>query len=367
MMPWRTLGRVLLPGIVLQSVVVAGAYGTGLEVLQWVTSQGPSGGFLAVSSIALALGITLALTFDLARRHNTHDYRRFFRVLLGRAWWLYEVVFVAALVLLLAVGAAAAGEVVADSLSWPHWVGVLLMLLIIVVLNYLGRDWVDRSLVAWGILMSVLLLALVVAVLYQDRESIAVVISESEMSAARAAGSGLQFFLYMAIIVPPMLYAAIHLKSTAECWAAGLMGGILVALPSLAYHIAFLAYFPEVLEQVLPTYWLLQQFAVPGIIEIYTVVLFVTIAQTGVGVLQGVNERLDNWWRERSGRPLSRRLHGGIAGLAVLASLLIARFGIANLVARGYGSLAWVSLALFILPLVVMTLRRNTAPTPPGH
>ncbi|MEE4277468.1 MAG: hypothetical protein V2I82_03265, partial [Halieaceae bacterium] len=128
------IGRVLMPGMVLQSVIVGGAYGTGREVVQWVTSQGPRGGLLAVLVMVVAMSITLFLCYEIVRRQQVVDYRSFFRLLIGRLWWLYEVMFLLGLVLILAIGGAAAGEILQDRFGWSPLLGVAAMFLITVVL-----------------------------------------------------------------------------------------------------------------------------------------------------------------------------------------------------------------------------------------
>jgi uncharacterized membrane protein YkvI len=100
---------------------------------------------------------------------------------------------------------------------------------------------------------------------------------------------------------------------------------------------------------------------------VYVVILFGKIAQTGVGMLQGLNERLDVWWKESRGHGLSGRVHSAIALTAVLGSLLLANVGIIGLVAKGYGSLAWFALLIYVVPVLSLGLLklRTTAATGP--
>ena len=77
----------LIPAAVFQSVIFGGAYGTGREIVEFVTRYGAMGGLGALVVIALCFGITLALSFELARLFGRYDYRSFFMILIGRAWW----------------------------------------------------------------------------------------------------------------------------------------------------------------------------------------------------------------------------------------------------------------------------------------
>lgn len=355
MMRWIRIW--VLPGAVFQSVVVGGGYGTGREVVEFISRFGPWGGLGAVLSVGVLWGLVLAVTFEIARVFATRDYRSFFRLFLGRFWWLYEIFFAAGLLLVLAVCGAAAGAVLKDSFGVPALVGITLMLVVVGILNYHGRALVERTLTAWGLAMSVMFVAIVVLTFVTHGPRIA------DAFASTPAGSGwqlsaFQFFLYNIGVGPAVLFATGHLETRRQAIGAGLMAGLLGILPGLAFHLAFMSAYPRIVGEALPTYWLLQQAGLPWLVVIYVVLLFGTIAQTGVGMLQGLNERLDAWWRERAGTGLARRTHSGIALGAVLASLLLANVGIVSLVARGYGSLAWLAFAVYVLPVMTLGVRK---------
>ncbi len=86
--------RYLLPGFVFQSIIIAGGYGTGRELVEFFLRYGPLGGLLGMLLIAtVVMSVTAAASFEFARVFQTFDYRAFFVQLLGRAWFLYEVFF----------------------------------------------------------------------------------------------------------------------------------------------------------------------------------------------------------------------------------------------------------------------------------
>ena len=308
-----------------------------------------------------------AVTFELARQFASRDYRSFFRHLLGRWWFLYEVFFAIGLLIVLAVCGAAAGAVLQDSFALPALLGIALMLVIVGVLNYFGRALVEKTLTAWALAMSTVFVGFVLLTLVGRGEQIVVTFA-SEHSAPGWALSGFQFFLYNIGIAPAVLYATGHLKTRGEAVGAGFIAGFLGVLPGLAFHTAFMGGYPQVIDEPLPTYWMLQQLGYGWLLIVYGVVLFGTIAQTGVGMLQGLNERLDVWCQERYRRVLSRRTHSIIALAAVLVSLLLANVGIVELVAKGYGTLAWYALAVYVVPVItigVFKLWNTRAPQAP--
>jgi uncharacterized membrane protein YkvI len=343
----------LVPGAVYQSVIVGGGYGTGREVVEFISRNGPWNGLYANIFIGLLMGLVMAVSFDFARTFKAMDYRTFFKKLLGPLWFLYEIVFLITLLLVLAVTGSAAGEVLHDTFGLPSYAGILLMLLIVVLLNYFGRQWVESTLTIWGLLMSLVLLIFVVATFLLRGDAIAASFAADPADSSWIT-SAFQFFLFNIFLVPVTLYAAEHIQTRRQAWGAGMIGGFLAIFPGLIFHLSFMAGYPDILEQPIPTYWLLRDMGLNGLLLIYVVFLFGTIAQTGVGVLQGINERLDNWLRERTGKPLRPEMHSAIAVTAIVSSLLLANLGIVALVAKGYGSLAWFSLGIYILPILTL-------------
>lgn len=347
----------ILPGAVFEAVIVGGGYGTGREVMEFISRFGPWGGLGAVAMVGLLWGVVLSITFEIARQFKTRDYRSFFREILGRYWVLYELFFAAGLLLVLAVCGAAAGAVLQDSFGLPPIIGIGLMLVFVGVLNYYGRTLVERFLTGWGLLMIAVFAAFVVMTFMNRGDAIVQAFQESEVQPGWPL-SAFQFFLYNIGVGPVILYATGHLETRAQAIGAGFIAGLLGVLPGLAFHVAFMSAYPGIVDEPLPVYWILQQLGIGWLLVIYVVVLFVTIAKTGVGMLQGLNERLDSWWRERNGRTLSSRMHSAIALTAVLASLLLANVGIVTLVAKGYGGLAWFAFAVYVIPVMTIGLAK---------
>lgn len=349
----------IVPGGVFQSVIVGGGYGSGREVAQWLSVHGAAGGLAGALLMGLFMGLVLAATFDLAYTFGLRDYRSFFQRLVGPGWLLYEVVLILGLILLLAVASSVAGEILADSFGWPVSVGVVLMLLIVTVLAYCGREWVAWSLTFGGLVMSALLIAYGVLIVLQYGDAIVTTFRVTAFVQSGDwswAGNALQFALYSVFVGPLLLYSAEHIASRRQAWGAGLVAGLMGALPAVVYHVTFMAEYPSVLQELLPTWWMIQQSGISMLMPIYVIVLFGTIAQTGVGVLHGINERLDAWWQGRHGRHLTPAARGTVAGASIIASLLLAKLGIVALVAKGFGSVAWVSLGIYVVPLLTVGL-----------
>ncbi|MGE0486410.1 MAG: hypothetical protein AB7Q81_19825 [Gammaproteobacteria bacterium] len=344
--------QLLVPAAVFQGVIVGGGYGTGREVIEFVTRHGPRGGLVACTVIALAFAAVLGTSFAFAARFRLYDYRHFLVRLLGPAWIVYEGLFVALLVIVLAVVGAAGGQALVDGFGLPYGAGLAAVLTAVVVLNFFGRDLVERALGTWTLVLMASLGTFMAWVLAGDDGSIARHLAGTDGQALAGARGGLQFALYNSALVPVLVYCIADIGRVRDAATAGVVAGLAGALPALLLHLCFLARYPAVVAAPIPTGWLLGELGAAGALPLYYVVLFGTIVLTAVGILQGVNERLDGWRCDHGRAPLARTSHALVAGVLVVTSLLFAQAGLVALVARGYGALSWAFLVVFTVPLL---------------
>ncbi len=352
----------LLPAAAFQSVIIGAGYGTGREVMEYISRHGPVAGVCAALVIALAFGAVLAVTFEFARRVAAYDYRTFFKALLGRYWFLFEILFITSMIVTLAVIAAAAGIVLHDSLGVAPSLGVPLTLLVVVLANMAGRHFVNRFLTSWALLFMTVLLAYLGIVAVTNGSAIGAAFSNDVgLQDFQWLKTGLQFAMFNVAVAPALLYTVRGHKSSRSAIASGFFAGFVGVLPALAFHLTFVAFFPAIIDEKLPVYAVIAGLGMPFLLAVYGIALCGTIIQTGVGMLQGVNERLDCWLIEKNGSGLSRLSRAGIAGFAVVASLLLAQLGIVALVAKGYSLLSMGFMLVFVLPVMTVGLWRCVA------
>jgi len=344
---------IVIPAAVFQSVIFGGAYGTGREIAEFVSVLGPDGGLLAVLVLALGFGLTNFLSFELARIYKTYDYRGFLKLLTGRAWIAFEILFLLALLVVLAVNGSAAASVLNDQWGVPSLIGVGLLFAGTVALNYFGRTLLQESMAICMIALSTVLVIFCVLTFMQYHESISIAFRDMPTKGNWLV-SGLQYMLYTVAVIPALLYSARDIKTRGEAFVSAFTAGAIGALPALVFHLTFMAAYPESLDQALPTYWMIGKLDRPWLMFVYIIVLFAMIIQTVAGLLQGVNERLDAWSLERRGRKCEAMTHAIVAGSALIISMALASFGIAQLVAKGYGNLAWGFLVVYMVPLLTV-------------
>ncbi|HWK50416.1 MAG TPA: hypothetical protein VNR40_11045, partial [Steroidobacter sp.] len=152
------------------------------------------------------------------------------------------------------------------------------------------------------------------------------------------------------VVILPVLR---HLTSNRDAIIAGALSGPLAMIPAFLFFVCMVAYYPEIAEQALPSDFLLQRLDAPVFHGAFQLMIFAALLESGTGSVHAVNQRIEQVWRAKLGRDLSARARFIAAGVLLVIAMLIAeRFGLVTLIARGYRGLAYVLIAVYVLPLL---------------
>jgi uncharacterized membrane protein YkvI len=349
--------KYLVPGAVFQSVLVGGGYGTGREIVEFFTRFGTLGGLFGLGVTLVCWTLVLGVTWEFARVHRVYDYRRFFKALLGRAWPAFEVLFVAMFLLVLAVVASAAGEILREQFGIAYAVGIGVMLAVVAGLTFYGRDVVTRFLALWtGFLYLTFGAYFAVVFLRQGGPIVEGLVTGEALPGWGL--SGLKYAMYNLFIVPAILFSTRELETRRETFVSAFVAAVLCVTPALIFHLSFLADYPAVLTREIPVFHVVSGLGIGVLMALYLVTLFGTFVETGAGLIQGTVERIDGWLAE-TGRPgLSPGQRGALAAAAMIVSAALSSLGIVALIARGYGSISWGFFAVYIVPVLTIGVWR---------
>jgi uncharacterized membrane protein YkvI len=346
-----------MPGAIFQSILVGGGYGTGREVVEYFTRLGPAAGLLAIGVAFCIFVLVLGLTFDLARRLSAYDYRALFKILLGRGWFLYEVVGLCMMMITFAVLISAASGVLDDGFGLPASFGIAAVFLLVGALEFFGRETVMRVLTLWSIVLYGVFVTFLVQVYAAVPDSISEALTTTQVNEGWAQ-SGFLYAMYNITAVPIILYVTRDFETRQHSWGAAVIAAVIAVVPAIIFHIAFSTSYPEIGEQDIPVYWMMNLYGMSLLTIAFTIMLFGTLVETGAGVLQGVNERIDGYLTERGSQPLGRWGHSAVALGFMAMSVAVASFGIKDLIDKGYGTMALAFLAIYFIPLVTVGVFR---------
>ena len=113
--------------------------------------------------------------------------------------------------------------------------------------------------------------------------------------------------------------------------------------------------YPTILDRPVPANFLLEILGSRAFQIAFQVVLFGTLIETGAGLIHGMNERVAHVFQERS-RELPKLVRPTLALGLLLTGTLLASVGLVDLIARGYGTLTWVFLFVYVIPVMTLGL-----------
>ena len=352
-----TFQKYILPGLVFQSIIIGGGYGTGREMAEFFMSQGPVGGMMGMLVSSLIMSVVLALTFELCRRFQTFDYRTFMQRLIGRGWYLFEVIYLIMLVLIVSVMGSAAGELLEKMLGWPQMVGIVVLITAVGAMAFFGNDLIEKVFSVWSFALYFTFFAVIVVALVMFGDRIGAIITDFD-SDSKWLMSGITYAGYNVGLAPCGFFVLRHLSTQKEAISSGLIAGALGMIPAFFVFVAMLAVYPEVLTESIPVDLLLVEIGSPWLRVLFQVVLFGTLIETGVGVIHGFNERVAGVYREK-GKEMPPGLRIGIAAVLLLMAIFLAdAIGIVDLISKGYGTLTWGYWAVYLIPVLIIGVWR---------
>lgn len=394
---WRDLfrgwfGKLVLPGIVLQSVLIGGGYATGREIVTYGAKFGPRG-WLAVVAIFVGFTVIAALTFEVARVFRTYEYKGFVQQLIGRAWPLFDLLYGLMAVLVIAVMASAAAEIMDETLGVPSLAGTAIIVVAVGALSYYGSRVIEAFKSVGTTLLYMAYAAFGVLVLSQRWGEVADVFAGqaasylgSAASTPEVLGAGVLYVGYNLVAFPAVLFTLRRQTSRRETAAASVVAGLMMTLPFALTYLCLMAFYPstEVMDAAVP--WLPMLDAVGGgaVVAAFGVVMGWTLLETSVGLIHALLDRVDEDLKEvASPDPGPRadaedaaaapapeegaggdaaglsRLQSGLLGAGILlAAAALSRVGIIALVARGYTVMGYLFIALFAAPLLTVGVWR---------
>lgn len=350
--------RRLLPGLAFKAVVIGGGYATGRELIEFFLSVGPLGGLFGMLLAMTLWSVVCMVAFALSQQLAAYEYRSLFKSLLGPAWPVFEIVYILFLILILAVMSAAAGEIGQALFAWPLLVGSLALMGLIALVTSFGSSAAERMFRVTSLLLYAVYAIFLILALTSFGERIPVQINVEPLGAGWIF-NGLTYASYNVVAAIAVLPFIRHLTSRRDAVIAGALAGPLTMAPALIFFLCMVAFYPAILDEALPSDFLLRQLDAPWFAFFFQLMIFTALLETGVGAINVVHERIGGALAARNGRqypPLVRFLVGAI--LLTGSGFLAVRFGLISLIAQGYGAFGYIMFAIFVIPLLTIGIWR---------
>lgn len=349
--------KFILPGLIFQSLVIGGGYGTGRELVEFFLLLGPKSGLYGMIISLIIWCIVLSFTFDLSRKFQTYDYRSFLKKLLGKGWVFYEITYLIGLVLVISVLASASGNLLNEALNISNIYGIILMILLIGIFSYFGSKVVIKFLSYWSIALYFVFLILIISIGSIFSENIILNFNISE-NKPNWLINGFKYAAYNVGIVPAMLFCLKDLKTRKEAIVSGIIGAFLAMIPGFMIYFSLLSHYPEIKSEIIPTNFLFNKLGSDSFKILFQIILFGTFVETGLGLIHGFNERIASWLMEKK-IILSGIYRFIISSFIMVICIFFAeQFGLISLIAEGYGTLTWAYWIIFVFPVIFIGLKK---------
>lgn len=347
----RGATRLLVPGLVLQAVMVGGGYSTGRELVSFFLVNGPASAIAGMAVTAMMFSLTAMLAFELARRNGAFDYKTFCQIFMGRWWFLFEIGYIGALLLTLSVVTAAAGELVLVELGLAPLAGACIFIIVISILLLLDTSWIERIISFWSLLFYAAYGAMFLAVFWLHGDAMMHSIGARPLDVGQSLSSGLSYTGYNITLVAILIFVARTFRSRKEALIAGAITGPLMLLPGIALLLTLTAFYPAILHSPLPVSHVLNAVGNPLLSSLINIIISCALMKTGLAMLHGLNERIGAAYAAR-GTTMPRFARPALAiGAMIFAGAAAASIGLIDLIGKGYRYSGYYFLAVFLLPL----------------
>lgn len=356
----KKFSRLLLPGIILQSVLIGGGFATGREIVEYGGRFGASG-WISGLSIFFGFSLLAILSFEACRQWKVYDYKSLLKKLIGRAWILYEVSYLILGILVIAVMASAAGEILNSTLGFNIWVGILLIVVLVGFLNYMGENFIAQMKTVGTIALFGAYTLFGVSVFLDRSNEIFEVFATwntqflpEPPSVLLLIWIGITYVGYNLGVYPATFFTVKNIESKKESVMAGIIAGLLMTIPWFLTYLAIMAYYPstDILGAAVPWLKMLEPFGNTFVV-IFGIVVGWTLVETATGIIHAFIGRIDVDLFQQKSKHLSGKSKALISLVALVAAMLLAQVGIIDLIAKGYSFMAYAMILFYGVPLVL--------------
>lgn len=223
---WR---RFVVPGLVFQAVLSGGGYATGREIWEYIARFGTNG-LAGTAVIAVGFFVVLFLSGELARRTASFNYRRWSKELLGVAWPLFDLLFVAMAVIAIAVVTSAATSVATERANVPYTLASILIIAVIAVLASMPRRLLERYEASGAVLLTILY---VFVAFFASRGAAPVAQSDAATPVSGWLVASVLYVGYNLVVVPTCLFTFDRARNRADVAIASAVAAMIACVPIL--------------------------------------------------------------------------------------------------------------------------------------
>ena len=318
------MARYLLPGIILQSVLIGGGYATGREIVEYGAKYGSMGWLSGLASF-IGFSVMAILSFEMIRLFRLYDFKSLLKSLIGPFYRLFDIAYVMLMLIIIAVMSSATGAIVEQMTGLNYWVGVSVITVVVGILNFYGEKLIACFESVGTILLYIGYIGFSALVITHGGDNISRVMATGDTS-----------------FTPDVTVA-----------------GLLMIIPWFMTYFSIMAFYPNEAVLAAPVPWLMMMTtdnAPSWLLLFFGLVMGWTLIETATGMIHAMLGRIDKGLADSGRSSLSRSRKAVFTVIILAASAVLAKFGIITLIAQGYNALSYAIIVLLLVPLMTVGL-----------
>lgn len=359
-----TYAKYILPGVLLQSVLIGGGYATGREIYSYGAKYGAMGW---ISGLAIGIGFALFafLTFEICRIYKVYDYKNYIKKVIGPLWPIMDILTILIAILLIAVMAAATGSIF-EEVGLPNILGSVFIVLICGLLNFKGARFIEKFESIGTVLLYAGYILFTILVLVKRGGNIPEVFSTMNTSSYNGnvtiplcIGTGILYVAYNINAIPMGMFSLTRQTKRKETLISGIIAGALMVIPWFLSYFAMMCFYGDtsIVGPDVTTPWMEMIRAVskgPWLLVFFSIVMGWTLVETATGCIHMIIDRFDVAMSEKGKTKLSDAKRGIVTVITLAAALILSRIGVVTLIEKGYSYISYGFILFYLLPTLIV-------------
>lgn len=336
-------------------------FATGAQGVSFWTSYGAYAVFLPLISVAIMASVAF-IQWEFCRQNKTYDYRSYANKLFSPYDKVfapvYEVLFIAIMVMGVSSVFAGAGELVSQMFGLPYVLSVVAVMALVVVLNMFGT----KILVASSSVLSVILIAVIVLIAFlcigQNGGHFVEVVStwQTEGSLGKAILSGVLYGSFQCIILGATTNLSEDIATREDSVRSAVLGLIMNGAMMVLMSYMLLCYYPQVNSEQLPVLSAVSKLGIPALEKGYSIMVFLAFMTTAITCIGAILKRVEGFGTNAISNITARRALYSV--ILILVCFGIAQFGLLAIVKKGYTAVGYLGFPFVIVPTLIIGTRK---------
>ncbi len=333
-------------------------FATGSQGLIYYVRFGAS--VIVANLLAVTImGIFAYSVWDFCRIYKTYDYRSFYNKLYAP----YDNIFATAFELIyltqmtMAMGGvfAGGGELISNILGVPFLVGAVIITFVVFITTVYGVDLLVKAASFLSTLLIIVLTIITLAGIMAKWDVIKsiLVFGYSEVTWGAALLSAVTYASFQCTLVGATTSITQGITSNKEAKLSAVFGFLFNGVMMIMISVMMLGYTPDILDQVLPVFYVITDLNIPFLRVAYSAMLLLAFITTGITLVFSIISRFEKYGSKLIPELGTRRKV--FTFIYILICYAVSLAGLPAIVQKGYGAVGYIAIPLVMIPTIVVS------------